>query len=105
MIAKGRATFEEVLASPERMLAYQPEVTTPRGLFYQAIFWEDVIAFHARKFRLVAQFNTLSYEPGIPGFTEAIPFLREQYILPEEALPIFVRRIRDGEWLTIWEPR
>ena len=73
---------------------------TQTGLFYLAIFWYDKLVFHARKFRLLCQFAAPSYEHGLPGFIEAIPFLSRQfYSEQEESLPVLTRKLDDGEWI------
>jgi hypothetical protein len=104
MIVQGRDTFERALNDPACAISLAKAMRDRDGLFYLGIFWSDVLVFHARKCRLVDQFNPLIYEPALSGFTMLIPFIKEQFFREgEESLPIFIRRIRDGMWLTVDE--
>jgi len=104
LIGKGQITFESVFTQPETITPYAASMTTPQGLFYTALFWQDKLAFHARKFRLIAAFGGSLYAKGLPGFAEAVPFLKTQFLLPDEHVPTFIRRIQNGEWLRVEMP-
>jgi hypothetical protein len=106
IIGEGKEAYLSVLDKPSLAAVYASEMTAETGLFLTAVFWFETLSYHASKFRLLRKYYAIEHLPGLPGFIAMIPFLTEQFEIPdEEKYPSFARKVEDGEWFIVDDER
>jgi hypothetical protein len=103
VVGQGEEALRKASVDPTYLSTLSKSVTPQEGLFYLSLFWHDTLEFHAKKIRLLqklVQPNTPPPAPpkGIPGFVELLPFITEQFEVPEDALVPKAIRVASGEW-------